>query len=218
MAIVHDWLNQIGGAESVLEALVEMYPQAPIYTSIYWPQAMPEAYRSWDIRTSFMDRLPLVKKHHQPFLPLYPLAFEQFDLRDYDLVISNKSAFCHGVITAPETLHICYCLTPTRFLWDYSGYVQREGLGQLARWVLPPFLSYLRLWEQYEAGESPEARFVRQIDRLEMGLQAALYRAQGMQKMDEFIESARRALSDPDLLDLLAQIEAPDSLSRSPNP
>jgi hypothetical protein len=76
VAIVHDWLNQIGGAESVLEALVEMYPQAPIYTSIYWPQAMPEAYRSWDIRTSFMDRLPLVKKHHQPFLPLYPLAFD----------------------------------------------------------------------------------------------------------------------------------------------
>jgi glycosyltransferase involved in cell wall biosynthesis len=130
---------------------VEMFPQAPIYTSIYWPQAMPEAYRSWDIRTSFMDRLPLVKKHHQPFLPLYPLAFEQFDLRGYDLVISNKSAFCHGVITAPETLHICYCLTPTRFLWDYSGYVQREGLGKLARWALPPFLSYLRLWDKAAA-------------------------------------------------------------------
>ena len=151
VAIVHDWLNQRGGAESVLEALVEMFPQAPIYTSIYWPQAMPEAYRSWDIRTSFMDRLPLVKKHHQPFLPLYPLAFEKFDLRGYDLVISNKSAFCHGVITAPETLHICYCLTPTRFLWDYSGYVQREGLGKLARWALPPFLSYLRLWDKAAA-------------------------------------------------------------------
>jgi len=151
VAIVHDWLNQIGGAESVLEALVEMYPQAPIYTSIYWPQVMPEAYRSWDIRTSFMDRLPLVKKHHQPFLPLYPLAFEQFDLKGYDLVISNKSAFCHGVITAPETLHVCYCLTPTRFLWDYGGYVQREGLGQLAHWVLPPFLSYLRLWDKAAA-------------------------------------------------------------------
>ena len=151
VAIVHDWLNQRGGAESVLEALVEMYPQAPIYTSIYWPQAMPEAYRSWDIRTSFMDRLPLVKKYHQPFLPLYPLAFEQFDLRGYDLVISNKSAFCHGVITAPETLHICYCLTPTRFLWDYAGYVQREGLGKLARWALPPFLNYLRLWDKAAA-------------------------------------------------------------------
>lgn len=135
----------------MLEALVEMYPQAPVYTSIYWPQAMPETYRSWDIRTSFMDRLPLVKRHHQPFLPLYPLAFEQFDLRDYDLVISNKSAFCHGVITAPETLHICYCLTPTRFLWDYTGYVQREGLGRLARWVLPPVLSYLRLWDKAAA-------------------------------------------------------------------
>jgi len=151
VAIVHDWLNQRGGAERVLEALVEMYPQAPIYTSIYWPQAMPEAYRAWDIRTSFMDRLPLVKQHHQPFLPLYPLAFEQFDLRGYDLVISNKSAFCHGVIPAPETLHISYCLTPTRFLWDYGGYVQREGVGKLARWALPPFLSYLRLWDKAAA-------------------------------------------------------------------
>lgn len=151
VAIVHDWLNQRGGAENVLEALVEMFPQAPIYTSIYWPQVMPEVYRSWDIRTSFMDRLPLIKKHHQPFLPLYPLVFEQFDLRGYDLVISNKSAFCHGVITGPATLHICYCLTPTRFLWDYSGYVEREELGKLTRWALPPFLNYLRLWDRIAA-------------------------------------------------------------------
>ncbi len=151
VAIVHDWLNQKGGAEVVLEALVEMYPQAPIYTSMYWPQAMPQAYRSWDIHTSFMDRLPFVKRYHQPFLPLYPLAFENFDFTDYDLVISNKSGFCHGVITAPDTLHICYCLTPTRFLWDYPGYAQRERLRRLARLALPPFLNYLRLWDRAAA-------------------------------------------------------------------
>jgi len=148
---VHDWLNQIGGAEGVLEALVEMYPAAPIYTSMYWPQAMPQAYRSWDIRTSFMDRLPLAKRYHQPFLPLYPLAFESFDLAGYDLVISNKSAFCHGVIVPPEALHICYCLTPTRFLWDYHRYVQREGVGRLVRLLLPLFLNYLRVWDRAAA-------------------------------------------------------------------
>jgi glycosyltransferase involved in cell wall biosynthesis len=151
VAIVHDWLNQRGGAEAVLEALVEMYPQAPIYTSMYWSQTMPQAYRSWDIRTSFMDRLPLAKRYHQPFLPLYPLAFESFDFTGYDLVVSNKSGFCHGVITSPDTLHICYCLTPTRFLWDYPGYARRERLTRLARLALPPFLNYLRLWDRAAA-------------------------------------------------------------------
>jgi len=151
VAIVHDWLNQMGGAEVVLETLVEMYPQAPVYTSMYGPQVMPQAYRSWDIRTSFMDRLSLVKRYHQPFLPLYPLAFESFDFTGYDLVISNKSGFCHGIITSPDTLHICYCLTPTRFLWNYHEYVQREGVARLARLALPPFLNYLRLWDRAAA-------------------------------------------------------------------
>ena len=151
VAIVHDWLNQIGGAEAVLGVLKEMYPQAPIYTSIYWPAAMPPEYRAWDIRTSFMDRLPFVKRRHQAFLPLYPLAFEQFDLSEVDLVISNKSGFCHGVITPPQTTHICYCLTPTRFLWNTREYVERERVGRLARAVLPLFLNYLRLWDRLAA-------------------------------------------------------------------
>jgi glycosyltransferase involved in cell wall biosynthesis len=151
VAIVHDWLNQVGGAEAVLGVLKEMYPQAPVYTSIYWPAAMPAHYHTWDIRPSFMDKLPLVKRHHQAFLPLYPLAFEQFDLSEYDLVISNKSAFCHGVITPPQTTHICYCLTPTRFLWNIHEYVEQERVGSLARAVLPLFLNYLRLWDRLAA-------------------------------------------------------------------
>ena len=151
VAIVHDWLNQYGGAEIVLEALKELLPEAPIYTSMFWPRAMPDFYRRWDIRTSFMDKLPFVKTHHQPFLPLYPLAFEGFDLSNYDVVISNKSGFCHGVITSPDTVHICYCLTPTRFVWDYHHYVRSEGLGRLARWLLLPTLNYLRLWDRLAA-------------------------------------------------------------------
>ncbi|MHB1417901.1 MAG: glycosyltransferase, partial [Chloroflexota bacterium] len=147
IALVHDWLNQYGGAERVLEVLHDLYPDAPIYTSIYEPAAMPEAYRGWDIRTSFMQRLPFVKRRHQPFMPLYPLAFEQFDLMDYDLVISNSSAFCHGVLTGPNTNHVCYCLTPTRFVWNYHEYVRNENIGAVARWVLPLFLNHLRLWD-----------------------------------------------------------------------
>jgi glycosyltransferase involved in cell wall biosynthesis len=151
VAIIHDWLNQLGGAEGVLEVLKDLYPEAPVYTSIYWPRAMPEKYGAWDIRTSWLNRLPLIKTHHQPFLPLYPLAFEGFDLRGYDLVISNKSAFCHGVITPSETVHICYCLTPTRFLWDYHHYIQHERVNPLLGALLSPLLRNLRLWDRAAA-------------------------------------------------------------------
>lgn len=151
VAIVHDWLNQMGGAEGVLEVLMDMYPGAPLYTSIYWREGMPDAYKQWDIRTSFLDRWPLVKRKHQVFLPFYPLAFESFDFAGYDVVISNKSGFCHGIITPPETLHICYCLTPTRYLWDTANYIRREGLGKLAQAALVPFLAQLRLWDRLAA-------------------------------------------------------------------
>lgn len=77
----------------MLSALHEIYPEAPIFTSIYWPEAMPGEWQGWDIRPSWLNRLPFVNQHHQPFLPLYPLAFESFDLSDYELIISNKSAW-----------------------------------------------------------------------------------------------------------------------------
>ncbi len=151
VAIVHDWLNQIGGAEVVLEALMEMFPEAPVFTSIYWPQAMPAAYRGWDIRTTWMDHLPNIHRHHQPYLLLYPLAFGGLELRDYDLVISNKSAFCLGVRTAAETCHVCYCLTPTRFVWDFETYVHREQVGRASRRLVRPFLGWLQQWERSAA-------------------------------------------------------------------
>src|SRR5205823_2108624 len=100
-----------------------------------------------DVRTSFMQSLPLVKRKHQPFLPLYPLAFESFDLSGYDVVISNSSAFCKGVITQPQTLHISYCLTPMRWVWNYRAYVDRERLGWAVRIVLPAAISQLRAWD-----------------------------------------------------------------------
>ncbi len=151
VALVHDWLNQIGGAEDVLEVLNGVFPNAPIYTSIYWRDKMPERWQTWDIRTSFIDRLPLGRKRPQFYLPLYPTAFEQFDFSEYDLVLTNKSGFCHGIITGPDTVHICYCLTPTRFLWRYHQYAQQENLGRWTQRGLAPFLTYLRLWDQLAA-------------------------------------------------------------------
>ena len=140
VALVHDYLNQYGGAERVLEQLHVLFPSAPIYTSMYDPAAMPAVYRTWDIRTSFMQRLPLVTRSHQAYLMAYPLAFESLDLSGYDVVISNSSAFCKGVITSPETLHVCYCLTPMRWVWRYRDYVERERLGLLSRAALPPLI------------------------------------------------------------------------------
>ena len=151
VALVHDYLNQMGGAERVVLALHEIFPDAPIYTSIYDPERVDAAFQKIDIRTSFMQKLPLVKKHHQPFLPFYPFAMERLDLQGYDLVLSSSSAFGKGVITRPETMHICYCHTPMRWCWNYDEYVQREQLGKIPRSILPFLITGLRVWDQTSA-------------------------------------------------------------------
>ncbi len=151
-ALVHDYLNQYGGAERVLEALHDIYPAAPVYTSIYAPEAVPAAYRKWDIRTSFMQGLPGISKHHQLYMPLYPVAFEKFNLSSYDLVLSSSSAFAKGVITEADTLHICYCHAPMRFAWNYHTYMEGEKLAGRASKLLPLVLNYVRLWDESSAG------------------------------------------------------------------
>ncbi len=151
VALVHDYLNQMGGAERVLLALHELYPDAPIYTSIYAPQRVDPAFGRLDIRASFMQRLPLVTRHHQPFLPLYPLAFERLDLRAYDLILSSSSAFAKGGIAPPGALHICYCHTPMRWAWSYQDYIAGERVGPLPRLLLPLLMRRLRAWDQATA-------------------------------------------------------------------
>ncbi|MGB0386066.1 MAG: glycosyltransferase [Ardenticatenaceae bacterium] len=151
IALVHDWLNQVGGAENVLIALKDIFPDAPVFTSIYDQQRMPSVMDEWDIRTSVLDHLPGVYRSHQMALPLYPFAWEKFDFSDFDVVLSNKSGFCHGIITPPKTLHLCYCLTPTRYLWSTANYLQREGVGKMQRTLLTPLLTLLRAWDQNAA-------------------------------------------------------------------
>jgi glycosyltransferase involved in cell wall biosynthesis len=147
VAIVHDYLNQYGGAERVLEVIHDLYPDAPVFTSIYWPEQTSAAIRSMDVRTSFMQRLPGVLRHHQPYVALYPFAFRQFDLSGFDLVISNSSAFAKGVRRPSGGRHVCYCLTPMRWVWSFDAYVEREGLGRAARAALPPVIRWLRWWD-----------------------------------------------------------------------
>src|SRR5207302_872469 len=121
------------------------------YTSIYDPERVDPAFRTMDIHTTFMQKFPLVTKYHQPYLPFYPFAMESLDLRGYDLVLSSSSAFGKGVITKPETLHICYCHTPMRWCWNYDEYVEREQLGKVARRILPFLITGLRTWDQTSA-------------------------------------------------------------------
>ena len=147
VAIVHDYLNQYGGAERVLEAIHTLYPDAPVYTSIYDPDAMPAEYRSWDIRTSWLQRLPGWRRNFRSLVALYPSAFEAFDLSAYDLIVSSSSAFAKGVIPRPGALHICYCHTPMRFGWRTGDYVEREGIGGAKEYVLSILLTWLRTWD-----------------------------------------------------------------------
>jgi glycosyltransferase involved in cell wall biosynthesis len=151
VALVASWLNQYGGAERVLEVAHELFPAAPVFTSTYWAAAMPEPYKTWDIRTSFLDRLPLGHGRQRLLLPLYPFAFESLDLRGYGILLSITSAFAHGVRVPENATHICYCLTPARFLWNYRDYVERERIGRLPRAVLPLFIGFLRAWDRRAA-------------------------------------------------------------------
>jgi glycosyltransferase involved in cell wall biosynthesis len=146
-AIVHDYLNQAGGAERVVAHLHQMFPQAPIYTTIVNPESLWPALRDADIRHSWMQRLPFLEPHFKKYLPFYPLAIESLRLEEYDLVISSSSAFAKGAITRSDAIHVCYCHTPMRFVFDYDRYVEREQYGKLVRTMLPWLLRPVRRWD-----------------------------------------------------------------------
>lgn len=147
VAIVHDYLNQYGGAERVLEDLHELYPDAPIFVAIYDPDTMPDSYRDWDIRTSWMQSLPGWRRYFRYYFPLYPSAFESFDLSAYDLIISSSSGYAKGIIPAPDALHVSYCHTPMRFGWRTADYIQSESIGGLTSLALSLILPWLRTWD-----------------------------------------------------------------------
>jgi glycosyltransferase involved in cell wall biosynthesis len=155
VALVHDYLNQAGGAEKVVEVFCEMFPQAPLYTAVYDPEAMPASWHEVDIRTTFMQRISPRLSVAKRMLPLYPRAFESLDLSSYDLVLSSSSTFSKGVITPPETLHVCYCHNTSRFAWMYHEYMAHESLSVLQRALLPAIVSRMRVWD-YAAAQRPD--------------------------------------------------------------
>ncbi len=147
VALVYDRVNKWGGAERVLIALHKIFPDAPLYTSVYDRQKAPWA-KVFDIRTSFLQKFPFASGNHELYATLMPLAFENFSFDEYDLVISVTSEAAKGIITKPKTLHICYCLTPTRYLWSsYNDYFRNSYL----RFFSKPVISYLKTWDKIAA-------------------------------------------------------------------
>ncbi|MCL4354478.1 glycosyltransferase [Patescibacteria group bacterium] len=143
VALVYDRVNKWGGAERVLLALNKMFPDAPLYTSVYNPKGAKWAKR-FKVKHSFLQKFPNARKSHEFYAPLMPLVFETFDFDDYDIVISVSSEAAKGVITSPYTIHICYCLTPTRYLWSgYNEYFKNSFLKVISK----PMVKYLRKWE-----------------------------------------------------------------------
>lgn len=147
IAIVHDYLNQYGGAEKVVEIFNELFPDAPIFTSIYDERKFPEHYEKMDIRTSFMQKFPFLDRHFKKYLLFYPKAIESIDLKGFDLILSSSSAFAKGAIKDKNACHICYCHAPMRFVWEYERYIEKENFGSITKSLLPLAIRQLKKWD-----------------------------------------------------------------------
>ncbi len=158
IALVHDHLAQDGGAEKVLKVFKQLYPEAPIFTLVFDASNTNPFFIGQDIRTSFIQKIPYfgVKKY-QWWLSFMPTAIENYNLMDYDIILSSASSFAKGVITKPGSLHICYCYTPTRYLWtDTHSYIRELKVNSIIKSILPMTLRKLRTWDQLAAGRVDE--------------------------------------------------------------
>ena len=150
VAVIHDWLVTYGGAERVLEQLVQLWPEADLFSMVdFIPVGHRQFILNKPVKTSFIQRLPLAKKYYRHYLPLMPLAVEQFDMSAYDLVISSSHAVAKGVLTGPDQLHICYCYTPMRYAWDLQHqYLEQSGLTKGLKGAFTRYLLHkMRLWD-----------------------------------------------------------------------
>jgi glycosyltransferase involved in cell wall biosynthesis len=143
VAIVHDWLLTYRGGENVLNAITELYPQADIYTLFYSKGKVHAEIEKHSIFTSFLNKIPFAKKFYRHFLPLMPIAIESFDLKNYDLVISSSHCVAKGVVTHPDSLHICYCHTPMRYIWDQRS----QYFSGIFNTLISPIIHYLKMWD-----------------------------------------------------------------------
>ncbi len=152
IALAHDHLNQFGGAEQVLAQLHKLFPRAPVYTVMFDAKVVGKGFANWDIRTSFLQRVPAVTRWFKWYLTFIPAAVEHLDLSNYNLVISSCSALIKGLVLKPDATHICYCHTPTRYLWsDTHQYTEDLEQPKIIKKILPMILTKLRQWDQLAA-------------------------------------------------------------------
>jgi len=154
VALVHDWFTVYAGAERVVEQILRVLPQADVYALVDFLEGEARGFlQGKSVRVSFIQGLPKARQHYRAYLPLMPLAIEQFDLRGYDLVISSSHAVAKGIITGPDQLHICMCYSPMRYAWDLQHqYLKESGLERgVKSWLARLLLHYLRLWDSRTA-------------------------------------------------------------------
>jgi glycosyltransferase involved in cell wall biosynthesis len=154
VALVQDALPFLGGAERVLESVLDLYPAAPLYTLVYNPAAFRDTpFAAREVRTSFIDRLPRASRSYRSYLPLFPLAVEQFDLDPFEIVLSFNYAAAHGVLVRPDQLHLSYTYIPLRQAWlEPHRFLRKNGFARgLKSWAARSLLHYLRLWDQAAA-------------------------------------------------------------------
>ena len=157
VALVHDWLTGMRGGEKVLEAIADLFPEAPIYTLFHFEGSVSPALERHPIHTSFLQRAPALRRHYRRYLPLFPAAVEGFDLDGYDMVISSSHCVAKGAIPGPQAYHLCYCHTPMRYAWDQRHAYFPRGRGPVAL-ARATVLCGLRIWD---AGSAPRVdRFV----------------------------------------------------------
>jgi len=148
IALIHDHLAQLGGAEKTLQSLTEIFPHAPVYTLLYKDSLINQLFDEQKIKTSFIQNMPLGIKKYQWYMPLMTSAIESFNLSDYDLIISSASSFAKGIITNPQAVHFCYCHTPTRYLWHYNNqYLDELHLPVIFKKIINMHLSRVRQWD-----------------------------------------------------------------------
>jgi glycosyltransferase involved in cell wall biosynthesis len=150
VALIHYWLTSWRGGEAVLSAIAQLYPGADIFAHVVDQDLIEDHFPGRNVRTTFIDSLPWSRRLYQKYLPLMPLALEALDLREYDLIISSEAGPAKGVITRPESVHVCYCHSPMRYAWDmYHEYRARSPA--LTRFMMSPVMHYMRMWDQLSA-------------------------------------------------------------------
>lgn len=150
IALVHDFLLKLGGAERVLKVLADMFPDAPIYTLLYDEKAVGDVFPKERVKTSELQKFPAFMRNKQKYLfPLMPRNVEKLDFSEFDLVISSNSAYTHGIITNSDTKHICYCHSPMRYAWDWTHeYMNEQNFGALKKYIVGNLLKKVRMWDK----------------------------------------------------------------------